>query len=94
MENVPELCESDPQNVTWLSEEIKKLGYVLVFDILNSNSWGLPQSRRRFWAVCLHSERLGRSPSELEDVGMQIFALQRGFVVQTSRLSWGDQGLQ
>ena len=32
------------------------MGYVLVFDILNSNSWGLPQSRRRFLG-CLSSFR-------------------------------------
>ena len=50
MENVKKLVESDVDNVVWLSEQLHELGYVLIYDILKSTDFGLPQSRTRFYA--------------------------------------------
>ena len=80
IENVKELLDG-PENIVWLGSRMRERGYAMVYDVLKTVDFGLPQTRSRFFALCLHAQALRRTIEELEDLGSRAFALQRSLRV-------------
>eukprot|EP00969_Alexandrium_andersonii_P211108 9324249-Alexandrium_andersonii.AAC.1 len=76
MENVPEICDA-PANMQWLSEQVNMMGYVMAYDVLNAKSFGVPQSRNRWWAVVARTDAFTLAPHDLEAKLREAFCVAR-----------------
>ena len=77
IENVPEMLEPGSDHVAWLNTQLQLLGYILVFDILASDTYALPQRRRRFYGVAFNLAIFRLEAGVMEDIGMSVFRCVR-----------------
>lgn len=54
LENVPNILKIDNGKIlNWIIQSLQKIGYEVHYDILNASVFGIPQTRKRVYFVCI-----------------------------------------